>query len=153
MLGRCDDVVLKEYLCDDLVFLDKEYKNYEDLLTQVMETLVSENYVEKEFQQALLDREKEFPTGLQLDGYAVAIPHGGSQFVKQDFVSLVTLKTPIKMNRMDDPEELLEVDVLFVIGFSKSETHLKSLKELMVLIQDPKVIDDLKKGTSIVSIL
>lgn len=145
--------MLKEYLFDDLVFLNKEYKNYEDLLSQVMETLVSKKFVEQGFQQALIEREKDFPTGLQLDGYAVAIPHGGSQFVKQDFISLVTLKNPIKMNRMDDPEESLEVDVLFIIGFGKSETHLQGLRELMDLIQNPQVIEDLKRGTSLTSIL
>lgn len=145
--------MLKEYLFEDLVYLNKEYKNYEDLLSQVMETLISKNYVEPGFQQALVDREKEFPTGLQLDGYAVAIPHGGSQFVKKDFISLVTLKNPLKMNRMDDPEEFLEVDVLFIIGFGKSETHLQGLRELMDLIQNPQVIEDLKKGISLTSIL
>lgn len=114
-----------------------------------METLVSKNYVEKEFEEALIIREKEFPTGLQLDGYAVAIPHGGSQYVKKDFVSVVTLRNPIFMNRMDNPEESLEIDILFILGFGKSETHLQVLKELMGLIQNPKVIEELKKGTLI----
>jgi PTS system galactitol-specific IIA component len=145
--------MLKQYLCDDLVFRDKEYKDYEDLLSDVMKTLVDKKCVEKEFEEALIEREKEFPTGLQLDGYAVAIPHGGSQYVLKDFISLVTLKNPIKMNRMDNPEEALTVDILFIIGFGKSETHLQCLKQLMGLIQDPKVIEDLKKGTSIMSVL
>ncbi|MDN3017944.1 PTS sugar transporter subunit IIA [Paenibacillus sp. BSR1-1] len=145
--------MLKEYLYEDLVFFEKEYKDYEDLLSDIMKTLVSKNYVENEFKDALLEREKEFPTGLQLDGYAVAIPHGGSQYVLKDFISLVTLKNPIRMNRMDNPEESLEVDILFVIGFGKSETHLQCLKQLMGLIQDPKLIEDLKKGTSLISIL
>lgn len=145
--------MLKQYVHDELVFREKEYNDYADLLSQIMETLVSKNYVEGEFEEALLEREKDFPTGLQLDGYAVAIPHGGSQYVKQDFISLVTLKNPITMNRMDDPQETLEVDVLFVIGFANSETHLQCLKELMALIQDPKAIESLKFGESIISIL
>lgn len=141
--------MLKQYIYDDLVFWDKEYKDYEDLLSHITETLVSKNYVEKEFEEALIIREKEFPTGLQLDGYAVAIPHGGSQYVKKDFVSVVTLRNPIFMNRMDNPEESLEIDILFILGFGKSETHLQVLKELMGLIQNPKVIEELKKGTLI----
>lgn len=146
-------IVLKQYLNDDLVFFDKEYKDYEDLLSDVMKILVSKNYVEQEFKEALIEREREFPTGLQLDGYAVAIPHGGSQYVLKDFITPVTLKNPISMNRMDNPEETLEVDILFIIGLGKSETHLQCLKELMRLIQDPNVIEDLKKGTSLMSIL
>lgn len=145
--------MLKHYLYDDLVFLDKEYKDYEDLLSHIMKTLVSKNYVEKEFEEALIEREKEFPTGLQLDGYAVAIPHGGSQYVKQDFISMVTLRNPIFMNRMDNPQESLATDILFILGFGKSETHLQGLKKLMGFIQNPKVIEDLKKGTSLMSIL
>jgi PTS system galactitol-specific IIA component len=145
--------LLKQYLYDDLVFLNKEYRDYEDLLSDIMKILVSNNYIEKEFEEALLEREKGFPTGLQLDGYAVAIPHGGSQYVLKDFISLVTLKNPIRMNRMDNPEESLAVDILFIIGFGKSEIHLQCLKQLMGLIQDPKVLEDLKKGTSIMSVL
>lgn len=145
--------MLKKYLHDDLVFLNKEYNDYEELLSQIMNTLVDKNYVEKEFEGALVEREKEFPTALQLDGYAVAIPHGGSQYVLKDFISLVTLTNPIRMNRMDNPDELLEVDLLFIIGLAESETHLQCLKELMNLIQDPKVIGELKKGTSIMSFI
>ncbi|MBS4210477.1 PTS sugar transporter subunit IIA [Bacillus sp. FJAT-50079] len=145
--------MLKQYLHGDLVFLDQKYNDYEGLLSKIMETLVSNNYVEKEFEEALIEREREFPTGLQLDGYAVAIPHGGAQYVKQDFISLVTLKNPITMNRMDNPQESLAVDVLFIIGFGNSETHLSCLKELMGLIQDPKVIEDMKNGISLMSIL
>ncbi|KMY49736.1 PTS sugar transporter subunit IIA [Peribacillus loiseleuriae] len=145
--------MLKQFVHDNLVFLDKEYKDFEDVLSHVMKTLINENYAEKDFEEALLIREKEFPTGLQLDGYAVAIPHGGSQYVKQDFISMVTLKNPIFMNRMDNPEESLAIDILFIIGFGKSDTHLQCLKQLMGLIQDPKVIEDLRKGTSIMSVL
>jgi len=145
--------VLEQFFHDNLVFFDKEYKDFEDVLSHVMETLISENYAEKGFEEALLIREKDFPTGLQLDGYAVAIPHGGSQYVKKDFISMVTLKNPIFMNRMDDPAESLAVDILFIIGFGKSDTHLQCLKQLMGLIQDQKVIEDLKKGTSIMSVL
>lgn len=145
--------MLKQYLHHDLVFLNKEYQNYEDLLLDTTKILVSKNYVAEGFDGALLEREKEYPTALQLDGYAVAIPHGGSQFVLKDFVSLVTLKNPIKMSQMDDPQELLPIDILFIIGFSQSKTHIKVLKQLMALIQDPKVIEDLKKGTPILSIL
>jgi mannitol/fructose-specific phosphotransferase system IIA component (Ntr-type) len=43
----------------------------------------------------------------------------------------------------------LEIDILFILGFGKSETHLQVLKELMGLIQNPKVIEELKKGTLI----
>lgn len=141
--------MLKEYLHEELAFLNKRYQGYEDLLSQVMEVLVVKDYVHKEFEGALLKREREFPTALQLDGYAVAIPHGGSEHVLKDFISLVTLKKPIKMNRMDDPEESLDVNIVFVIGISNSESHLELLKELMAFIQDPRKIESLKSKKNI----
>ncbi|WP_368679809.1 PTS sugar transporter subunit IIA (plasmid) [Staphylococcus pseudoxylosus] len=141
--------MLKDYLKSDLTFLNKKYASFKDMICNLTEIFKKEGYTELDFSKALVEREISFPTGLQLENYAVAIPHGGTEYVNKDFISFVTLEEPVKMHRMDDPEKPLEVDTFFIMGLKNSDNHLKVLKELMSLIQDKEILEQLKQGHSI----
>lgn len=141
--------MLKEYLRSDLTFLNKKYESFKDMISNLTDIFKEEGYAEQDFSKALIDREISFPTALKLEDYAVAIPHGGTEYVNKDFISFVTLENPIEMHRMDNPEESLKVDTFFIMGLKDSDNHLKILKELMSLIQDRDILNQLKQGNSI----
>lgn len=145
--------MLKEYLESNLVFKNIECKSFKDVLAIVSNKLVELDFASKEFEKALLIREKDYPTGLQLEGYAAAIPHGGAEFVKKDFISVVTLKNPIVMNRMDNPEETLTVDTLFILGFGSSDLHLTALRQLMGIIQKKETMEQIKMGKELQTLI
>ncbi|WP_040982402.1 PTS sugar transporter subunit IIA [Oceanobacillus jeddahense] len=141
--------MLKEYLHHDLVFNNLECNNFDDVLTIVMKTLTDKNYVDKGFQEALILREDKYPTGLKLKQDAVAIPHGGVEYVRKNFIAVVTLKSPIPMHRMDEPTEIVMVDILFILGFKSSETHLDVLRQLMEVIQNQQLMTEIKNKDSL----
>jgi PTS system galactitol-specific IIA component len=145
--------MLKEFIHDDLVFLDKDHKNFETVLSAISQTLVRKQYADHGFAEALLTRERQYPTGLKFHNHSIGIPHGGSEFVKKEFISVVTLQHPISMNRMDNPSESLDIDTLFILGLRQADTHLQVLQELIGLLQDENFIESVKTGMSIKSLL
>lgn len=145
--------MLKEYLQSNLVFKNIECESFKDVLAAVSEKLVELSFVSEEFEEALLIGEKDYPTGLLLNGYTAAIPHGGAEFVKKDFISVVTLKNPIVMNRMDNPEETLTVDTLFILGFGSSDLHLTALRQLMEIIQNKETMEQIKNGKELQTLI
>ena len=59
----------------DLINLVETAPDRITLLRKLSQKLIQKGYVKDSFEAALLEREKEFPTGLQLENTAVAIPH------------------------------------------------------------------------------
>lgn len=67
---------LVQFLKKGMVWVQSDIEKQEDLFQMVAESGKSEGYVTDDFLTRLTDREQTFPTGLKLDGYGVALPHG-----------------------------------------------------------------------------
>lgn len=140
--------MLEQYVKEELTFLNWNVSNRNDLFKKASEIFCQKGYVDNQFYSFLCEREDEYPTGLQLDTHAVAIPHGNPERIKQPFISAVTLNQPIIMNKMEDPEEEIEVDLFFILGLSEGAQHLEILKQLMGLIQQESFIQEIKNVNS-----
>lgn len=80
----------------------------------------------------------------------VAIPHALKRFgVKHTAISLVSLNKPVCFgNKDNDP-----VKYVFMLATTDSQSHLKALQDLVVLLEDPKflsIIDSSKSPDQIV---
>ena len=64
-----------ETLKPALIFPDAEASSYEDVFRQVGGALTGAGYTKSTYVEALVEREREYPTGLDVDGWGVAIPH------------------------------------------------------------------------------
>ena len=109
-----------------------------DLLSQMTKRLVDNGYVTDGFLQDLLEREKVYPTGLQIDGvpYAFAIPHANSSCVLMDSICIATLKNPVSFKRMDDPDLSIDVSIVFMLANKNSKKHIELLSTIVHLFQN-----------------
>lgn len=139
---------LNEYLNDDLIFMNKKVTDIPDLFKFVSNILEEKDFVKDEFYENLLKRERNYPTGLQLDDNTIAIPHCNSEFVKKSFIFFIRLVEPIEIHRMDDPDDVIKTDLFFVLGLTDPKQHITLLQELMNVIQDSNIIENLKKATT-----
>lgn len=137
--------MIEKYLNKDCIWLNQEQKNKEDLFTVCAKRLETLDLVEPEYLKALLEREKQFPTGLQMENYAVAIPHADPSVIKKDFIAVVTLKETIKMYCMEDTSKEADVKTFFLLGLKNGESHLKILREFITMIQNEDIINALHK--------
>jgi PTS system galactitol-specific IIA component len=96
-----------------------------------------------------MERENNYPTGLEMDGYAVAIPHGDVECIESPFIGITTLSSPIEMYKMDDPKTSVPVQTVFLLGLDNEQTHLNILKEFIKLIQDKTLINYIQQSNSV----
>ena len=54
--------------------------------------------VTDEFEVNVKKREDNFPTGIQLEDFAVAIPHTDAEYVKEEFIAVAVFKEPVKFS-------------------------------------------------------
>lgn len=88
----------------------------EEFIKVMVDKLVEEGYVEKEYLDSVLQREKASPTNLQ----NIAIPHGNAKYVKKSRLIIGRFKNPIKWNDS-------HVNTVFLFAFSPSiecENHM-----------------------------
>lgn len=132
--------MLWEELKESLIFLNNDEKCKKDILKKMGEALISEGYAQTTYVQALLRREQSFPTGLDIQGIGVAIPHTDPRHVKREGVALAVLKEPITFRHMEDEGIQVAVRLIFMLTVLDPEAHLKRLQCVLSIIQDAEVL-------------
>ena len=89
-------------------------------MEQLGETLIKEGYAKESYIQALITREQEFPTGLDVDGVGVAIPHTDVSHVIKPGIAIAVLEKPIDFIQMGSDDDHVQVEIIFYVSSGKS---------------------------------
>lgn len=134
---------LNNYINKDLLFLDLEVNSQEDLLRYMAKELNRRENVNEEFIKKVIEREKKFPTGLQIEEIGVAIPHSDVEYVNEPAVALAVLKNPINFYSMEDGKKIIPINVVFMLAVDDGNKQLKLLQEIMGLIQSKETLKNI----------
>lgn len=119
---------------------ETSFKNKEELFKEATQYLEKGGYVTSEFEKALTNREKEFPTGLPTEP-SVAIPHTDGTYVKKDTILCIRNDTKIAFNEMGgDEEDFVYPQVFFMLALSDGKEHLEQLQNLIEKIQSGDLV-------------
>ncbi|VNA50088.1 PTS system transporter subunit IIA [Streptococcus pneumoniae] len=155
-------MVLDYFFDKNLVFC-LEADNQEQLFDQVATLLEEREIVTPTYREALITREKSFPTGLDMEFLGkdlpnVAIPHTDIVHNLAEKVVIVRLEKPVTFHNMIAPDKEVEVSLLFFIINNSSHQIKSALEEELsnrgydvhcdaVMVKD--VNEDLMKGYDI----
>lgn len=119
---------MSKILSENNIFLNLTSTSKEDAIKLAGEKLLENGYVEKEYIDAMLEREKLMTTYL---GMGFAIPHGTNEAKKSiKNTGIVVLQFP---NGVQFDDELAYI----LIGIAgKDNEHLEILSKISVLIDD-----------------
>ena len=126
---------LDHFFRKDLVFC-LEADNQEQLFDQVATLLEEKKVVTDTYRSALIEREKIFPTGLDMEFLGkdlpnVAIPHTDTIHNLTENVVVVRLAKPVTFHNMIAPDKEVEVSLLFFIINNSSSSQTNILAKLM----------------------
>lgn len=111
-------------------------KNNKEVLSSLADYLIEEKMVKSSFKNAVLERENFYPTGLQFDGYGIALPHTDSEHVIKSQIAIMTLEKPVKFIEMASTDKEIDVKTIFMLALKDSNQHIKILQKVMELLQD-----------------
>ena len=126
---------LDHFFRKDLVFC-LEANNQEQLFDQVATLLEEKKVVTDTYRSALIEREKMFPTGLDMEFLGkdlpnVAIPHTDTIHNLTENVVVVRLAKPVTFHNMIAPDKEVEVSLLFFIINNSNSSQTNILAQLM----------------------
>lgn len=131
----------------DLIF-ESSATTKEEVFEEIGQILVDKELVTEEFPSEVLNRENEFPTGLDLNSIEegsdnVAIPHTEIEYCKSKNIVFVKLENELQFNNMIKPEENIEVRYLFMIINDEATNQTNVLSNLMDFFTNKNNIDTL----------
>ncbi|UFJ42345.1 PTS sugar transporter subunit IIA [Brevibacillus humidisoli] len=132
------DIVKPDYLC-----IFHEPCEREEIINRLGMLLTNCGVVEQAYIDAVLAREAEFPTGLELGEIHVAIPHADSAAVKSPAIALGVAKRGVPFRSMAEPEKEIAVHLVILLATQRSEMQLQALEKTMDFVQDPKRLKSL----------
>lgn len=134
-------VVLMDNLATDPLFNEKEVfvsnaSTQEEVFREVAEILYKRDLVTKDFINNLLEREENYPTGIDMSVVSekipnIAIPHTESEFVKARMIVPIKLNKEISFHNMIDPTKEFDVKFLFMILNNDPEGQSNILARIM----------------------
>lgn len=142
-------------LDQNLVMINLEAETQQEALEKLAGRLYETGYVKDTYAQAILEREKVFPTGLPTEGYGVAIPHTDVEHVHKPAVALGILQKPVKFNLMGDlnPESQIDVQIMFMLALKEPHMQLKLLQDIMEMIQDQELLKKMVEAKNVEALI
>ena len=113
---------LKDMLFPECTLIHVKADRKEDVIWKLYEKLLQNGKVKENFYEAVLEREREYPTGLKFEKWEVAIPHVSPEYVLESTIAIAVLDEPVEFKRMDD-ESSVHVNVVFNIALGKDGTN------------------------------
>lgn len=136
---------LKDLIKPNLILSDLEAKTNREALRKIVEHLMKEGYVEEGYLQKLLEREKQFPTGLCTMPFAVALPHTESDHILKPCIAIAKLKKPVGFYEMVNDKNMVQVHYIFNLVLQKTEQQLELLQILIGIFSNEKIMKILEK--------
>lgn len=131
----------EEFLKPELVWTKSGVTTHLDVFELIAEKAKKENYVTDNFLKKIKEREESFPTGLELDGYSVAIPHTDPECVTEQFIAVLTSENGVPFKRMDDASKEVKANVVFMLGLNEPHSQLEVLQQLMGVLQNKETVE------------
>ena len=122
---------VEDVLKEDFVIENLQASTKEEALTIMSNILLSKGYVKESFPEAILSRERHYPSGLPMEGHKIAIPHTDAEHVIKSVILFARLSQPLEFYSMGDPNEKIQVSLISMFALAEKKDIGKMLEVLI----------------------
>ncbi len=130
----------------ELIATDVEAKNSEEVIRKVGKLFYDNGFVKDSYIDAVIKREKVYPTGLQLDGIAVAMPHTDPPHVNRSGVCVAKLKNPVTFQHMGAEDVSVQAELIFMMAIQNPDEHMETLQKVLNVFQNVEIAQKFKNA-------
>lgn len=117
-----------------------EASTMEEVMEGLGTVMIDRGYAKDTYVDALVERERAFPTGLDINGVGVAIPHTDVSYVIKEGMAIGKLNKPVRFTLMGTDDETTDVSLVFMLSVKDPQGHLVQLQRILEIIQDNEVL-------------
>lgn len=133
---------MEQLITTDLIGLKVVVSDAKAAIEETGEFLLEKGYIKKAYIDSVLKREENFPTGMALVKNGIAIPHASPMDnVLKNGIAVLQLANPIVFHSMENCDETVEVNLVFMLALKDSDQHLDMLQKLFAMLQEESCIE------------
>ena len=124
----------------ELVLVGMEAASAEEAMRALAKAMLAEGLVRESFVEAVLEREKTYPTGIPAKVFDIALPHTMAEHVIEPCMAVGVLKEPVEFRQMGTPDIILHPRLIFMLAISDPKEQIGQLKKIMKLLQNDALL-------------
>ena len=129
---------------ESLIAFDLQARNAKEVIDLLSGSMYAQGLVSAEYGAQTWARELEHPTGLPTKPFCIAFPHADAQGVNRSALGVAVMHQPVKFQNMADPDESLDVELIFMLANRDPEEQIQTLRNLAVLFGQPEKLVELR---------
>lgn len=134
---------------ESLIAFDLQAKNAKEVIDLLSGSMYAQGLVSAEYGAQTWARELEHPTGLPTKPFCIAFPHADAQGVNRSALGVAVMHQPVKFQNMADPDESLDVELIFMLANRDPEEQIQTLRNLAVLFGQPEKLVELRNQVTL----
>lgn len=131
-----------------LIIAPMTAKDSSEAISRLGGLLLQNGYVEDTFIAAVIEREKNFATGLPTPGIQVAIPHTDPEHVRKTAIAVGVLPEAVAFGEMGNPDQTVQVKIVCVLAVKEADFLVSLLQDLVGIFQDTAVLHQITAASS-----
>jgi len=132
-----------DYFSEELILINQDYPNFESLLKAGSKVFFEKGYVKESFACAVIEREKEYPTGLQTELIPFAIPHTDADHVIKPGILIMKLNNPISVKEMTNLSSSIDAKLIFLIAAHNDGSQVNVLRLIISMCTDFVTVNEI----------
>lgn len=134
-------------LSPHLIRVHQSYGAWEDALLSMAKLFVDQGISKESFPQAIVDRERTYPTGLPAQPFGIAIAHCDSEHVIESAIGVTTLDAPVEFGEMGGTsDDRLNVRIIFMLAIKDPKAQIPTLQKMMTVIQNADLLEHISSA-------
>jgi PTS system galactitol-specific IIA component len=134
---------------ESLIAFDVEAVDAKSVIDLLAGKLNVQGLVNGEYGSQTWAREQVHPTGLPTKPFCIAFPHADAEGVYKSALAVAVMRQSVKFQNMADPDESLEVMLVFMLANRDPEEQIQTLRNLAVLFGQPEKLVELQGQTTL----
>lgn len=141
--------ILTSLIYDELIVGNNLATTKQQFFEESFKRLREGGFVEETFLNAILKREAEYPTGLELKNLSISIPHTDVEHVNKPFVFINRMVNKrIKFIQMGTDNEIVRPEYIIILGIKNPKEQVELLSELLELFNQEAFTSKLALASS-----
>jgi len=134
---------LESLIPQEFVLVGLDASDKSEAIQLLANLFLHEGYVKDTYLNAVLTREKEFPTGLRTMDVHVAIPHCDVGHCLKPGIAVGILSAPVQFFEMATYDQIVDTEIIFLLAITEPEHQVVWLSRLVTLFQTPGFLTNL----------
>ena len=129
-----------------LIEVGVEADSWEEIISYGSELLLKKGNVKEGYKEKVIERERQFPTGLAGKHMGIAIPHTSADYTLKPSVCVLIPQKPIAFHAMASEADTIDVSIVIQLAVKNGDMQLEMLRRVAQILQDEVLLDHLMEA-------